>query len=623
MMQLVQNVAKDNPADRQNIVEKMFVVILDCILITELAVLFGSIMFRWLFNISFHWAEEVAEIALTALTFIGGAIAYRRKEHMAVRSILEKLPAPWHPVIEAVEGWLIITLASAECVLCVVIFQGQWENKSPVLGLRKSVTFIPMILGMILLGLVALERLVRLPRKTMVTTGLAILAAVLAWLAILGLSGPWYGPGAIWFALIVLVVIVALGVPIGFVLPLVSLVYVYSAHTSTLSVVPSAMQAGIGNFVMLAVPFFILAGYIMTQGGITRPLTEWATALIGHLRGGLLQTVIVCVFIFSGISGAKVADIAAVGTTMKKVLEKDGYEPAEIGAILCASGVMGETVPPSIPMLVLGSITTLSVGALFLAGVLPALVMAICLMTLVYIRARKFKWRPGRRFSWKERGKSTIQAIPALIIPCLLVAGIAGGIATPTEVSSIAVIYGLILSVTLYRGSMDFQSFTKVLSNAGSMAGMILFIIGAGSAFSWVMTAANLPHDLGAYIIGLGSSSTNTFFLLGTIIVLWVMGALLEGLPALLIFAPMLLPIATNLRVDPLQYGIVLIFAMGLGSFSPPVGVCFFVACSIADSTVEKTSHRLWPYLIVLLIGLLIVTFIPWFSLTLPSMMQR
>jgi len=605
----------------ENMVERVSTALLGTIILTELVVLFGSIVLRALFGISFHWAEEIAGMALVALTFIGGAIAYRRGEHMSVRVLVDKIPERWHPVVEALEKWLILIMAIVICVLFVSIFKGSWDARTSVLALRKSWNYIPLALGMIFFMFIAVERLVRLPRKTSVLTGVAVLALLLVWATMVELTGPWDGYGGLLFLIFVLSTIVAIGVPIGFALTIVSLMHVHSSQVSILQVVPSAMQAGVGSFVMLAIPFFILAGFIMTEGGLTRPLANWAASLVGHLRGGLLQAVIVCIFIFSGISGSKIADVAAIGTTMKDMLEKEGYEPAETAAVLDAAAVMGETIPPSLPMLVLGSITTISVGALFLAGVIPALVMAICLMLLIYVRARKFEWKPGRRASWGERGKATILALPALVVPFLLVAGIAGGLATPTEVSSIAVIYGLFLSATLYRGCMDLRCFTKVLTDGGAISGMILFIIASGSAFSWVMTAANVPHDLAAFITSLGES--NAVFMVGTIIALWIMGSLLEGLPAILIFAPMLIPIAAQLGIDPLQYGIVLIFAMGLGAFSPPIGVGFFVSCAVVGASVEQTSSRVWPYLLVLFTGLLLVAFVPWFSLVLPRMLLK
>jgi tripartite ATP-independent transporter DctM subunit len=378
------------------------------------------------------------------------------------------------------------------------------------------------------------------------------------------------------------------------------------------------MQAGISSFVMLSIPFFILAGYVMTEGGLSRRLTDFIISLVGRFRGGMLQVIVVSMYIMSGISGSKVADVAAVGTTMKNVMRRERYDSGETAAVLAACAIMGETVPPSIAMLVLASVTSLSIGTLFIAGLLPAAVMALCLMVLIFFRSRS---RAGetKKHSVGEITHAGVQAIPALIAPVILIGGIVSGVATPTEVSSTAVIYALLLSIFFYRSLRPGQLW-RVMASTAAQAGMVLFITSTASTFSWSLTIAKMPQQIAALLSVFHGSAT--LFTLATIATLVVMGALLEGLPALLIFGPLLLPMAPNFGIDPLQYGLVMIIAMGLGAFSPPIGVGMFVTCSICETTMENATRHMLPYLVVLIIGLLLVAFVPWFSMVAPRLLN-
>jgi tripartite ATP-independent transporter DctM subunit len=369
-----------------------------------------------------------------------------------------------------------------------------------------------------------------------------------------------------------------------------------------------AMSNGISSFILLAVPFFILAGNVMTDGGLTKPLADWVTAMVGRMQGGLLQALVVAMYIFSGISGSKIADVAAVGTTLKGMLKQQGYDPAESAAVLSAAGIMGE-------MMVLASITTLSVATFFVAGVVPAAVLGVCLMIIINRRAKKFNWPRCPAISWPERMKLSARALPALMVPIILIVGIVGGIATTTEVSSIAVVFSILVSVFVYRG-MNVRSFITTLADSGAMAGMVLFMVSAGSAFSWTLALSGLQSVVADFLALLGGSAFA--FVSFSVVLMVVMGSILEGLPSLLIFGPMLLQLTKNYGIDPMAFGIVMIISMGIGTFIPPFGVCYFVTCSVMDTSVERVTPRFLPYLAVLLIGLVCIAIFPAISLALP-----
>jgi tripartite ATP-independent transporter DctM subunit len=420
-----------------------------------------------------------------------------------------------------------------------------------------------------------------------------------------------------WLAVAVFVIALAIGVPIGFTLGATALLYLYASGTVDPTAVPLTMQGSVDNFILLAVPFFILAGYVMTAGGLSEPLGSFVSSLVGQFRGGLLQVIVVTMYIFSGISGSKTADVAAVGTAMRSELDRQGYDRSESVAVLTSAAIMGETVPPSIALLILASLTSLSVGSLFLAGLFPAAVVGVCLMVGIYLRARSGGVAPPvQRVGWRTRSLRLVAAIPALAVPLILAGGILSGIATPTEASSIAVVYAVVVSFGLYR-VRSVRLFGQLASTSAAMSGMILFIYSTASGLSWTVTAAGLVSKLANTLLGITHSQE--VFLLGTVILLIVMGALLEGVPALVVLAPLLVPLAPDYGISPLHYGIVMIIAMGFGSFLPPLGLGVYVAASIYEVDLDRVARRMVPYLVAVFIGLLLVTYVPWFTTFVPS----
>jgi tripartite ATP-independent transporter DctM subunit len=599
-------------------VERIAEIIVVVALAGELVAMFGNVISRSLFDTSLLWSLEIGELALVVMTFVGGAIAYPRNEHMALHALIDRLPPRWHAAIAALGCWQVFAMSIVGGWLAWEMMLSRWDERTPYLGLSAIWFAMPMIFGMALLAYFAVKRALTQPLRTALTTGAVMVLVFAALLMLSSLLGPQARDYALAATFVVFVIQLLLGVPIGFVLLMATLLYLHTSRTIPLSVVPINMQGGISSFVMLSIPFFILAGYVMTEGGLSRRLTDFVISLVGRFRGGMLQVIVVSMYIMSGISGSKVADVAAVGTTMKNVMRRERYDPGETAAVLATCAVMGETVPPSIAMLVLASVTSLSIGSLFVAGLLPAAVIALCLMLLIYVRSRG---RPGelKKHSMREIFRAGLDAIPAVVAPVLLIGGIVGGVATPTEVSSTAVIYALALSMLVYR-ALSGQQLWRVMVNTAAQAGMVLFITSTASTFSWSLTIARMPQKIAALFDSLHGSAT--LFMLATIVTLVVMGALLEGLPALLIFGPLLLPMVVQFGIDPLQYGIVIIIAMGLGAFSPPIGVGMFVTCSICDTTMENASRHMVPYLIVVVIGVLLVAFVPWFSLIVPKMLH-
>ncbi len=580
------------------------------VLLAELAVVFGNIVLRFGFGVNLDWALEVSEFALVFLTFVGGALAYKQNAHMRVRAMVDILPGEARPYVASAVDAIVFGTALLLTQNSLQMLHGQ--ELTEILGVPVAWLRAPLPIGMLLMTVFAAGRLFTHRSRVMLATLPLVSLAAVAFIKIS--ASP---PLSLYATLVAFAALLAMSAPIGFVFAAASILYVQQLKAGMLSMVPLHMHHGASAFVLLAVPFFVLAGMVMTEGGLAQPMSDFIVSVIGRFRGGLFQVIVVGMYIFSGISGSKVADMVAVGTTLSDMLKRQGYPPGETAAVLSASAAMGETVPPSIPMLVLASVSTLSVATLFIAGLFPAALIALCLMVAVYFRAGKLGLRGSAAVPFREIGWKGILSIPAFAMPVILVVGILTGVSTPTEVSTFAVVYGVLMAVAFYH-SLDLKTFWRVLGDACSMTGNVLFIVSAAGAFSWVLTYARVPQRLAGSLDMLRGQPW--LFTLACLVLLVVMGSVLEGLPVILIFAPILLPIVPQFGINPLQFGIVMIIAMGIGLFSPPTGLGIYFAAAIAETTVEKATRPMVYYLLVLLIGLLLVAYLPEVTLALPRL---
>jgi tripartite ATP-independent transporter DctM subunit len=585
-------------------------------LLGELILVLANVVVRVYFHTSFLWTDEVARLSLSILAFIGGAVAYRRGDHAFVRILLNLTPKPVEHGCLALSDIVVLFIVGLTGIASAQFIASSWGERTPILQVPAALIALPLPIGMALFALYALDNLYRKDRWKACGVGLCFLAvlAIAAltrdlWLPLLG------GDAAIVTALVLFFVAIFAGVPVGFVLLLATATYLWASDTASFVVLPQSMVNGTGNFILLAIPFFILAGLIMERGGISVRLVHFIQTLVGHWRGGLLQVTVASMYVVSGLSGSKPADVAAVGTVMRDQL-RERHGSAEGAAVLAAAAIMGETVPPSIAMLIVGSITSVSLAAMFIGGIIPAAVMALCLMILIYVRARRAGTPRLPRAPWPTVAKAGLGAVLPLLMPVILIGGILAGIATPTEVAAFAVLYGLALALVVYR-EMNLTSFLRTLADTAALTGVLLFIFAAASAFSWTLTVAYLPQRLVDLLHALGNSTA--IFMTGSIALLIVIGVLLEGLPSLNVVAPLLIPIAGKLGLSEMHYALVLIIAMGVGGFMPLAGVGFYVCCAIMRCDIERASRAMLPYMIVIIIGLLIVAFVPWFALALPK----
>ena len=581
-------------------------------LAVEVALVFVNTVARAVYHEVVPGLEETAQLFLIYAAFIGGGIAYGKGRFMAVTALVAMLPRTGREIAACAVDWSVIVLAGLIGGTSIPLQIANASERSTMLGIPSFWMVLPMVIGSLFFFINVGRSLLARPRLPAVAVGLVMLAGLAAlWFA---RNGDWVdGPGLIALLVASFVVLIGIGLPVGFVLGAVGVLYVIESGSAPMVAIAMTAQRGPGGFIFLALPFFILAGFIMDKGGIGGRIVDLLSALLGHFRGGLLQVSIVGMYIASGISGSKAADMAAVGIPMTASLKRQGYESEEAAAVLAASAAMGESIPPSIAILALGSVTSLSTGALFLAGLLPAAVIAVLLMLVVYLRARHADWRPTARATMRERARSLRAAILPLLMPVVLIGGIVGGLGTPTEISSFAVVYGLLLAVGLYR-LVGPRSLWQLLTEANLLSGMIFFTFAGATLFSWALSLEGVPDALAAALLALGVH----LFLPAVIVITILLGAVLESIVTVIILGPLLLPVAQHLGVDPLQFGIVLIESFGVGSIIPPVGLALYIACAIFQVEVHETFRPVARYLVVLCIGLLIVASVPGITDILP-----
>jgi C4-dicarboxylate transporter DctM subunit len=412
-------------------------------------------------------------------------------------------------------------------------------------------------------------------------------------------------------------VMIALTAPVAFAMGIAAAIGLAVSGAAPLLVVPQRMLEGADSFVLLAIPLFILAGALMETGGISARLVHLAKVLIGHVRGGLGQVVVVSEMLFSGISGSTIADVSAIGSLMVPALVRAGFKPARAVAIVSAASAMGILVPPCLLMVIIAQIAGLSVGALFLAGFIPAAVLAAAVMLLIYVQARRAGIASEPRASLAELGRALRGALVPLMMPVIIFGSILGGIADPTEAAVLAVLYAFIIGVFVYK-EIPWRALPKILVDCAVTSGVVIFMVGAASGFSWLLAVEQVPIHLANAMLAM--SREPWFFFVVSILIFVVLGALLEGLPAVIICLPIFLPITAKLGIDPLHYSVVVVAAIGLGLFLPPVGVGLYVAATFASLRVDQTIRAMMPYVLVLFVGILILIAIPWLTLVVPKL---
>ena len=417
--------------------------------------------------------------------------------------------------------------------------------------------------------------------------------------------------------ILVFVVLLLLGVPVAFSIGAAGLAGLLWSGSFPLIVIVQQIHQSVDSFVLLAIPLFIFAGMLMETGGIAVRLVRLSQALIGWIRGGLAMAVVIAEYIFSGISGSTIADVSAIGGTMIPPMVRAGYRPAQAVSIVAAASAMGILVPPCILMIVLGAIANVSVAALFVAGFIPAVVLALAIMGYIYYDARRENIAPPQRMAAADIGEAFKRAIIPLGLPAIIFGGILGGVVTPTEAAALAVVYAFIVGVFVY-GEIKWKDLPGIMARSAVVTATVCFLLAVAAVIAWMLAVAQVPQAILAAMQA-ASAGPISFLILSALLFIFL-GAILEGLPAVVILVPTFLPVVKQMNIDLIHYSIVVTAATGIGLFLPPIGVGLFIASAIAGVTIDKVSREMMPYVLMLMIGLLVVIMFPWITLVLPRL---
>src|SRR6266852_5997176 len=585
------------------------------LLAADLLVVCGSVLLRFLFNAPVEWADDVARGLMVGSSFFGAAGALARSENLGVAFFIDKLPASVRHVVDSFGALLVMVIAGYVAFNALKLgwlTTGQTSGS----GLPLELTFYPMGAGALFMTIFAFEVFCSRPLRVMIAGAVAaglIAGLYLEWDFVAPASVP--SPGAL--MLVGFFVTLFGGLPIGFALALAALVFIWYDGTLPGIIFAQQMARGIDNFVLLAIPFFILVGYMMEANGMSVRLIELLQRGVGRLRGGLNVVMVLAMVIFSGISGSKMADVAAVGSVLIPAARRAKQNPGNAVALLAASAVMAETIPPCINLIILGFVANISIGGLFVAGLIPAGLMALALIAV----AIAFGTRATLAEDDLRPRTKPLALIGSALVSCGLIliifVGFRSGFATATEISAFAVLYSLVVGGVVFR-ELTWRSTARTFVHSATRSGLVLFIVAAAQSFAFTLTIQQIPHALAQLMVDLSHSAGSWMFMLLSIVILIIMGSVLEGAAALIIFGPLLVPVAAQLGIAPLHYGVVLVIAMGVGLFAPPLGLGLYGSCLIGGVPIEVTVKPMMKYLGLLFLCLLVIAFVPALTLMLP-----
>ena len=418
------------------------------------------------------------------------------------------------------------------------------------------------------------------------------------------------------FLLVTLFLCLLLGMPIAVSLGLSSLSTILLFSDQSLLSLSQRFFSAIQIYPLLSIPFFILAGTLMTTGGVARRMIALANALVGHLRGGLAMAAVLACAFFAAVSGSSPATVVAVGGIMIAGMEKSGYSKGFAAGLICNAGTLGILIPPSIVLVVYGAVTETSVGALFIAGIVPGIMLTLFYLVTIAVIAHRQKLPRQPRVSFGELVRTAREAFWGLLLIVIILGGIYAGIFTPTEAAAVAAVYAFAIALFVYR-DIGFAEVPKVLTESARVTGMLMFIIANAYLFGFVLTTEQIPQAASAWVASLGLPAWG--FLIIVNLLLLVAGNFMEPTSVVLILAPIIFPIAVSLGIDPVHLGIIFVLNMEIGLITPPVGLNLFVTAGIANMTLENVVRAAMPWLLVLVVALIVVTYVPAISLALPD----
>lgn len=581
------------------------------LVLAEIILLSVNVFCRFVLNNPLVWGDELADILLTWLAMLGSVVALQRGKHMRMTTLVNRAPPAVAVFLEnfslAITAlFLLLILPPAWNYACA-----QAPIYTPALNLSGMIraSAFPICAGLMLL-----QAIIRLGRSSLRVLALALgLLSIIA--ALLWVGQPFIDSIGNWnlvlFFVGLLGIGILVGVPVGFAFAMATISFLLTTASAPPSVMLGNMDQGMSSLILLAVPLFIFLGGLLEMSGMARAMIAFLAAIFGSMRGGLSYVLLGAIYLVSGISGAKAADMAAVAPVLFPEMKKRGIDEGEMISVLASAAAMSETIPPSIVLIAIGSATGVSISALFAGGLLPAFFLALGLGAVAWWRSGHDRTDIAKRVKPKEKLRLFWVALPALILPFLIRFAVVDGVATATEVSTIGIAYSVLVGLLVYR-TFDWRKIYPLLIETVSLSGAILFIIGAASAMGWSLTQSGFSQELAnaMKIVPAGKLG----FMIVSVFAFVILGSVLEGIPAVVLFGPLLFPVAQSMGVNEVHYGITIVLAMGLGLFAPPFGVGYYAACAIGKINPDAGLKRIWPYMGVLLIGIMIIATVPWIT---------
>jgi len=581
------------------------------LVVIDIVTLLAGVIARYAFHRPIVWADEFAGAVFIWMAMLGAVIALRRGEHMRFAGLVVRLPIAWRRRAELAS----LVLVAVALALLVQPAMDYVEDESfatmPNLGIAYSWRVGALLFGLVLMVFTAVLQALRGCRWRDVGVVVGPVLAAAGVMVVLGPALTAIGnANLLVFFVLMIGVCIAAGVPIGFAFGLSTTSYLALTTTVPLSVVLNRLDQGMSQPVLLAIPMFVFLGLLIELTGLAGSMVTFLAALLGTVRGGLNYVLLVAMMLVSGISGSKAADMAAVAPALFPEMKRRGGDEGEMVALLSASAAMADTIPPSLVLITFGSVTGISIAALFAAGLVPAVVLAAALAVVAFLRSRG-EARATGRLEWGSVGRTFVAAIPGLLLPFVIRAAVVEGVATATEVSTLGVAYALVAGVVFYR-PVQWGRMVPALVETAALSGAILFVIGTASAMAWALTQSGFSGQMVATMASVPGGAAG--FLLITLVAFVLLGNILEGIPAILLFGPLLLPVSHGLGIHDVHYAMVVVVAMSIGLFAPPFGIGFYAACAIGRVPPDQAVRHVWKYLFALFLGLLVIAAVPTLS---------
>ena len=579
----------------------------------EIVILFAGVISRYFLQMPLVWSDELASLLFLWLASLGSVVAIRRNEHMRMTAFVGMAAPRGRAFLEAISLGATVAFLLLIIVPAYEFASEEVMVTTPALEISNAWRASALPTGLGLMALVSILQLISIRKLSVIGVGVG---TVVVSMAILWALSPVLrqlgNANLVIFFVLITGALVFGGVPIAFAFGLATFGYLSLTTQLPVLVLVGRMDEGMSHLILLAVPLFVFLGLLIEMTGMARAMVRFLASLLGHVRGGLSYVLVGAMYLVSGISGSKAADMAAVAPVLFPEMKKRGAQPGELVALMSATGAQTETIPPSIVLITVGSVTGVSISALFTGGLLPGVVLAIGLCAVVWYRYRNEDLSQIRRATAGEIVRAFIVGIPALALPFVIRYAVVGGIATATEVSTLGIAYSLLVGVLVYR-QFDWRRAIKILIETAALSGAILLIIGTATGMAWGLTQSGFSGALAKAMGTLPGGGTT--FLFVSIVAFVILGSVLEGIPAIVLFGPLLFPIARQMGIHEVHYSMVVILAMGIGLFAPPFGVGYYAACAIGRVNPDEGMRPIIGYVLAMLVGLVLIALVPWFSI--------